>query len=107
MRALGEPTGSRRLSREPTTEEEPDEPPSARRPRRPTHARPSDDGVAEELDERTSPFPYAENFDRWVADEAAAPDDRSVAAGPPPETERGAETERRGESDESRRGSHD
>ena len=26
-------------------------------------------------DARTSPFPYAESFDEWVADETAAPDD--------------------------------
>jgi len=29
----------------------------------------------EAADDRTSPFPYAENFDEWVADETAAPDD--------------------------------
>ena len=27
-------------------------------------------------DERTSPFPYSENFAKWVADETAAPDGR-------------------------------
>lgn len=27
-------------------------------------------------DERTSPFPYAEDFDEWVADETAAPDEQ-------------------------------
>lgn len=31
-----------------------------------------DDAAA---DERTSPFPYAESFDEWVADETAAADD--------------------------------
>jgi len=35
----------------------------------PAHPRRSDDGTA---DERASPFPYAENFDEWVADETAA-----------------------------------
>ena len=67
------------MTRESTTEEEPDDPPSTRRPRRPKNARPSGDGGAVELDERTSPFPYAERFDEWVADETAAPDDRSVS----------------------------
>ena len=67
------------MTREPRIEEEPDQPargPTRRRPVRPAHARPSDDG-GEDLDERTSPFPYAESFDEWVADETAAPDDRS------------------------------
>ena len=52
------------------------------------------------MDERTSPFPYAEAFDEWVADETAAPDDSSVGAGPRPETERGEGTERRGDADD-------
>jgi len=72
------------MTRDPTIEEEPDQPASGqtpRRPIRPTHARPSDDG-GEGLDERTSPFPYAENFDEWVADETAAPDDRSGGTRP-------------------------
>lgn len=34
------------------------------------------------LDERTSPAPYAERFDEWVADETAAPD--RAAASPHP-----------------------
>ena len=46
MRAVGEPTGSRRLTEEPNTD----------------------------ADARTSPFPYAVNFDEWVADETAAPE---------------------------------
>ena len=46
MRAVGEPTGSRRLTEEPNTDE----------------------------DARTSPFPYADDFDEWVADETAAPE---------------------------------
>lgn len=28
-----------------------------------------------DLDERTSPTPYAEDFSAWVAEETAAPDD--------------------------------
>ena len=37
--------------------------------------RPSDDGEEDAAaDERTSPFPYAEKFDEWVADETAASD---------------------------------
>jgi hypothetical protein len=31
-------------------------------------------------DERTSPFPYAEKFDEWVADETATPDGRQRRA---------------------------
>jgi hypothetical protein len=46
MRAVGEPTGSRRLTDEPDTDD----------------------------DARTSPFPYADDFDEWVADETAAPE---------------------------------
>ena len=49
--------------------------PSARRLQPPAHPRPSgevgEDSAA--VDERTSPFPYAESFDEWVADETAAP----------------------------------
>jgi hypothetical protein len=44
-----------------------------RRRESPAHPRPSeerDDDASE--DARTSPFPYAEKFDEWVADEAAA-----------------------------------
>jgi len=95
------------LTREPTIEEEPDQPgppPSARRSRRPTHAHPLDGGGVESVDERTSPFPYADNFDEWVAGETGAPEDR--ASPPPAKTGRGAETERRGDNDESGRRSH-
>jgi hypothetical protein len=46
MRAVGEPTGSRRLTDEPDTDD----------------------------DACTSPFPYADDFDEWVADETAASD---------------------------------
>ena len=39
----------------------------------PAHPRPSDGGDdGATVDERASPFPYAENFDEWVADETAA-----------------------------------
>ena len=50
-------------------------PPSVHRLQPPTHPCPSDE-VGEDVaaDERTSPFPYAEKFDEWVADETAAPD---------------------------------
>ena len=65
MRALGEPTGSRRLTDEQNIAEESE----------PVRPRPSDEGSeGAAADERTSPFPYAENFDEWVADETAAPD---------------------------------
>ena len=80
MRALGEATGSRRLTEKQNTEEEPEPtglPPSARRLQPPAHPRPSDEGGEDAAgDERTSPFPYAEKFDEWVADETAAPDAR-------------------------------
>ena len=50
-------------------------PPSARRLQPPAHPRPSDDGGGDaKADERTSPSPYAEQFDEWVADETAPPD---------------------------------
>ena len=65
MRALGEPTGSRRLTDEQNTAEEPE----------PVRPRPSDEGSeGAAADDRTSPFPYAENFDDWVAEETAAPE---------------------------------
>ena len=50
-------------------------PPSPRRRQPPPHPRPSDEvGEDAAADERTSPFPYAENFDEWVANETAASD---------------------------------
>ena len=65
MRALGEPTGSRRLTEEQNTAEQPE----------PVRLRPSKEGSeGAAADERTSPFPYAENFDEWVAEETAASD---------------------------------
>jgi hypothetical protein len=80
VRALGEPAGSRRLTGEQNTGEEPKQtvpPPSARRLQPPAHPRPSDEGDDDAAaDERTSPFPYAEKFDEWVADETAASDGR-------------------------------
>ena len=63
MRALGEPTGGRRLTDQQDTVDEPGRSPDER------------DGDAD-VDERTSPSPYAEKFDEWVADETAAPDGR-------------------------------
>ena len=43
----------------------------------PAHPRPSDGGEDDlPADERTSPFPYAEKFDDWVAAETAASDGR-------------------------------
>jgi hypothetical protein len=48
---VGEQAGSRRLTGEHNTAEQ----------------------QGQAADDRTSPFPYAENFDEWVADEAAAP----------------------------------
>ena len=41
----------------------------------PSRPRPSEEsGEDAAADERTSPYPYAENFDEWVADETSAPD---------------------------------
>ena len=57
--------------------EEPEQsilPPSGRRRQPPAHSRPSDKVGEDTADERTSPFPYAESFDEWVADETAASD---------------------------------
>ena len=54
-------------------------PPVSSRPGLPAsaHPRPSDeDDEDAAADERTSPFPYAEKFDEWVADETAASDGR-------------------------------
>ena len=43
----------------------------------PAHPRPSDEGEEDvAADERTSPSPYADKFDEWVADETAASDER-------------------------------
>ena len=63
MRALGESPGSRRLSEEQNSAEEPEATVRERR----------EDASA---DEPTSPFPYADDFDEWVAGETAAPDER-------------------------------
>ena len=60
MRALGEPTGSRRVT---------DEQHTGRQPER-SDGRDSD----ADADERTSPSPYADDFSEWVADETAPPD---------------------------------
>ena len=41
----------------------------------PAHPRPSEErGEDSSVDDRTSPFPYAEKFDEWVADEATTAD---------------------------------
>ena len=47
-------------------------------PRLEPHAqpRPSEEPGEDPSDERTSPFPYADKFDEWVADETAASDGR-------------------------------
>ena len=45
--------------------------------RAPARSRPREKhGEDASADERTSPFPYADDFDEWVADETAAPDER-------------------------------
>ena len=58
--------------------EEPEQtvpPPRVHPPQPPIHLRPSYEGGEDAAaDERTSPFPYAEKFDEWVADETVAPD---------------------------------
>jgi hypothetical protein len=55
--------------------EEPEQ--TVRKRQLPAHPRPSEEhGEDAAANERTSPFPYAENFDEWVADETAAPDGR-------------------------------
>jgi hypothetical protein len=84
MRALGEPSGSRRLTDE-QHDVEPDAAPPAEESRPsavPGRSREGDDRTA---DERTSPFPYAENFDEWVADETAASDGREGREPPDPD----------------------
>jgi hypothetical protein len=75
VRALGEPAGSRRLTDERHTAERDERRAAPSRRSRPS-ARPDDDGEDDgrTTDERTSPFPYADDFDEWVADETAAPD---------------------------------
>lgn len=61
------------MSGEQNSAEEPER--TARRPQPPAHPRASEErGEDAAADVRTSPFPYAEDFDEWVADETAAPD---------------------------------
>ena len=75
---MGEPAGSRRLTEEQNTADEPGQivpPPRARRARPPAHPRVAGEAGDEAADDRTSPFPYSENFNEWVADEAAARDE--------------------------------
>jgi hypothetical protein len=52
---------------------------------RTAHPRPSKEDEDEAANEDTSPFPYAESFDEWVADETTGPDgrQRSVEAHDP------------------------
>ncbi|HEX4745520.1 MAG TPA: hypothetical protein VFU99_01450 [Gaiellaceae bacterium] len=59
-----------------------DEPPQKVRRLEPP-APPAEEREDAAADERTSPFPYAEKFDEWVADETAASDghERRGAAG--------------------------
>jgi hypothetical protein len=46
------------------------------------HPRSSDKDAADTVaDERSSPFPYAERFDEWVADETAPDERRRSQAG--------------------------
>ena len=76
---MGEPPGGRRLTEEQNTADEPGQgvpPPRVRRPRPPAHPRAAAEGGDDAAaDERTSPFPYADRFTEWVADETAAPDE--------------------------------
>lgn len=73
---MGEPPGSRRLTDEQNTADEPGQtvtPPRGRRLQAtadPRAADKRDDDPA--ADERTSPFPYADRFEEWVADETTA-----------------------------------
>lgn len=71
MRTLGEPAGSRRLTDEQGTGDERRET-VGRLGRRAPYRRQEPGRRA--ADECTSPSPYAEDFEEWVADEAAAPD---------------------------------
>ena len=76
---MGETPGSRRLKEEHNTADAPGQtvPPPRVGPVQPlADPRPAGEGDDDAAaDERTSPFPYAESFDEWVADETAAPDD--------------------------------
>lgn len=51
-------------------------PGTARRPPPTVHPRPPTEDEKEAANERTSPFPYAENMDEWVADETAEREER-------------------------------
>lgn len=70
---MGEPSGSGRLIGVRHSMEQPEETATPPAPgRRPPAAHPrSSDQEADEAraDERTAPFPYAEKFGEWVADE--------------------------------------
>jgi hypothetical protein len=66
------------LTEEQTTVGEPEQtipPPGVRRTQPPERPRPSDEvGEDAAADQRTSPFPYAERFDEWIADETTPRD---------------------------------
>ena len=67
------------MTEEDQTAEEPERtvPSGAARRFPPTvHPRTSNEDGDEAANEPTSPFPYAENIDEWVADETADPDER-------------------------------
>lgn len=77
MRALGESAGSGRLTQEQPTGEEPDETVGALGMRGPsTDPDPSTHREDEAAARRRSPFPYAEKFEEWVADETGSSDVR-------------------------------
>ena len=61
------------MTDEEPTVEEPEQTVSHATARR---SRPTDEDGDEAATEETSPFPYAENFDEWVADETTAPGGR-------------------------------
>ena len=61
-----------------------------------------DGGGAEEPDERTSPFPYAEHFEEWVADETAAPENSRASRPPAPVDGEQTGVKSRGAMDEAR-----
>jgi hypothetical protein len=80
VRALGEPTGGRRLTGEQNTEqeatEERDVGDALEQPVRQGRPGPSQDRGDDAPADRTTPFPYAESFGEWVSDETAEPEGR-------------------------------
>ena len=75
------------MTQEQNTAEEPEQtvpPPDAHRPRPAARSRAGDEGSENApADERRSPFPYAESFAEWVADETATPDRPAVHGAEP------------------------